>query len=294
MFFFLFLVSQQVSVLFVMDMPSIVPAVSVDLLLERSGVSCSGSDGDGDGVSNGESVGVGGGVGGSVGGGVCGCEGMLQEVTSRIEKVIKDHPKGTVKCDGSAESAWHNAALSAAKQSALNALVPQRSRERYEKYFGVFSGWCEENGIEMEKLSVVDVLAWLETMSSCYKISSLWSMLSGVKCMLMYYYHINTDSWKNPVSRYMREKQKVEQQGVKQAGVFDGVDLEMIFELDDDVWLNEKVALAVGLYGGLRQCEYASLTHDNMEYKRGLCLFVYVCLCVFVCVFFAFFFVCFL
>ena len=108
--------------------------------------------------------------------------------------------------------------------------------------------------------------------------------------MLMYHYHLNTDSWKSQIVRYMCEKQKHEQQKTKQAGVLDCIDLRMIWELNDDKFLNEKEAMVMCLYVRLQQCEYACLTHDDIQFKRSvICVVLFVFLCVvwtsFVCFF---------
>ena len=121
-----------------------------------------------------------------------------------IAQTIASHPNATSKCNGNIDSVWYNSALSAAKAKAMSRMVPQASRERYEKHYNGFVEWCDAHGVVVSRVVVTDILAWLEIKAKDYKLSSLWSMLSAVKCMLLFHHHIETSNWKVHIAKYMR------------------------------------------------------------------------------------------
>ena len=121
------------------------------------------------------------------------------EVESKVERALASGV-----CDGTSESAWNNSLLSSVKLRALESIVTKQSSVKYEKDYKGFKAWCVKFGIDMSKVGVSDVLSWLEMMSEEYKLSSIWTKLSGIKCMLLYYHNTDTESWKARVSAYMQ------------------------------------------------------------------------------------------
>ena len=198
------------------------------------------------------------------------------EVESKVERALRacidSHPLASGVCDGTAESAWNNSLLSSAKLRALESIVPKQSRVKYEKDYQGFKTWCVKFGIDVSKVKVSDVLSWLEMMSEEYKLSSLWTKLSGIKCMLLYYHNTDTDSWKARVSAYMRAKAKEKKEAVKKAPVLNGLEVDRVWGLDEDKYLNELMAFAMGLYGGLRKQDYIGICHSDISVLRGVCM----------------------
>ena len=206
-------------------------------------------------------------------------------IQNKLRDVIKDYPNATAECDGSVDSAWNNSLLLSAKLKALNSMVPKQSRQQYEKHYNGFKDWCCEHGLRVSQTDCVTILTWLEMMSGQYKLSSLWSKLSGIKCMLLYYHSIDSTAWKPKIAQYMREKAKKVRQKTKKAAVFDGCEVERVWKLNDEHWLNEKFAFAIGYFGGLRKQTYTSITHKDIKIMIGLCVFcnLVVLLCYVLC-----------
>ena len=201
-----------------------------------------------------------------------------------LRDVIAAHPNACLNHDTSATQVWHASALSSAKLVALNRLVPVKSREKYDRSMNMFEEWCKEVGIEVGCIGCDDLLAWIEVMTGeggKYKLSSIWSMLSGIKCMLLYKYHIDCDAWKDMINKYMRERKKDLSEQPRQNNVFDCVDIEKVWKLDESQYVNHKLAFVLGLYGALRKQDYVDLSHDQFTVMRSMCL------CVF-CIFFFF------
>lgn len=65
---------------------------------------------------------------------------------------------------------------------ALSGLIPEKSKNQYEKCYTEFKNWCDRQ--KVAKISENILLAYLLQKSKMVKSSTLWSIYSMLKCML--------------------------------------------------------------------------------------------------------------
>ena len=131
---------------------------------------------------------------------------------------------------------------------------------------------------------MVDVLVWLDDMiREEYATSSLWTMWSGVKAFLRALHYIDFDEWKGAVSRKLNNVKKRRGEKTKKAHVFTNDDLVRICGLHEEQWLQHKLALCFGIYGGLRAQDYGVILQSDITLKM-VCLCVFCSFCSFFCV----------
>lgn len=72
--------------------------------------------------------------------------------------------------------------LRVAAEKATEGMIPEKSRERYEKTYEAYSKWCEIKGVQHTSETVL--LAYFGELSKQNKVSTLWSRYSMLRAVL--------------------------------------------------------------------------------------------------------------
>ncbi|KAB0804760.1 hypothetical protein PPYR_01730 [Photinus pyralis] len=146
-------------------------------------------------------------------------------------------------------------------EEASGKLIPEKSRNRYEKELTAFNEWRAKRVGEMV-LNETVVLAYVSGLSKVFKASSLWTKFSMLKKALIV--NGNVD-----ISRFGKVIAFMKAQNVnyvpKKSKILSVEDTrQFILEASDDFLLC-KVVLIFGLYGACRRDELLKLIVDDIE-----------------------------
>lgn len=75
-------------------------------------------------------------------------------------------------------------------EEATKKLIPEKSRDRYEKELAFFNQWRERKNVR-NSLNENVVLAYFSGLASSFKASSLWTKYSMLKKELMIYHNVD-------------------------------------------------------------------------------------------------------
>lgn len=157
------------------------------------------------------------------------------------------------------------AILEAAGKANLD-LLPDKSKERYEKQYAHFLSWCNEKGVKSFKEEVF--LAYFADLSKVLKANTLWSRYSMIKSIVKIRQNIDISKFYK-VTTFLKKKnigcrpQKAE--------VFTKEDIsKFMVTAPDETYLMIKVATIFGLAGACRRAELTQITVDNIEDKGNL------------------------
>lgn len=110
------------------------------------------------------------------------------------------------------------------------------------------------------------MLCFVRSLQSKYKISSIYSIYSGVKCILFSKYNISSESWEKVkallknIGKYYAPKSKPVLSN-EQSSLF-------LTNADDAEYRNHKLALIIGVAGALRKSDYIRIKQHSVSILR--------------------------
>lgn len=87
--------------------------------------------------------------------------------------------------------------------AAVEELLPDKSKERYEKQYAKFKSWC--NNKKVNQVTEEVMLAFFAGESKIYKSSSLWSIYSMLRAVLLIKENINIANYLK-LKSYLKRK----------------------------------------------------------------------------------------
>ena len=132
-----------------------------------------------------------------------------------------------------------------------NHLLPDISRERYEKEYRYFSAWCIQQQIKPSQVSDEVLLVFLAEKSKSAKPSTLWSRYSMIKSVLKIRENVDVSSF--PKTNSFLKKQSIGFQP-KKASVFTNEEItQLMIKAPNETWLLSKIILIFGIFGACRR-----------------------------------------
>lgn len=95
--------------------------------------------------------------------------------------------------------------IRALAQTAVENLLPPKSRDRYETCYKNFNRWKEENSISMNSLSENVLLAYFQYLSESLQPSSLWTRYSMLKSTINVNDNINISTYSKLIAFIKRQ-----------------------------------------------------------------------------------------
>ncbi|XP_061726715.1 uncharacterized protein LOC133532183 [Cydia pomonella] len=138
--------------------------------------------------------------------------------------------------------------------------LPAKSKEKYNTTYENFISWQKEKNITSFCEEVL--LMYFEQISAKYKPTSLWAFYSMLKCGLKRRHNVNIKEYAQ-LGAFLKNLSKGYVKKVKVL-TFENVE-KFIDEAPDNKYLAIKVALILGVTGGLRRQELSNLTTNHIE-----------------------------
>lgn len=159
--------------------------------------------------------------------------------------------------------------LKEAADAASADLIPSASRRQYEKAYNDFRSWCKSKNVADGYISENVLVSYLEHLSGRYSPSTLWSIFSMLKATLLRYDGKDVRSYERV---QLLLKRKSAHYKTKKSEVFSKENItEFLRRADDDVFLDIKVAVLLGIFGACRKGELTSMkTKDITDYGDHL------------------------
>lgn len=147
-------------------------------------------------------------------------------------------------------------------EEASNTLIPEKSRDRYDKELHAFNEWREKQSTS-KVLNETVVLAYIAGLAKTFKPSSLWTKFSMLRKSLQICENVDIYKFGKVVA--FVKKQNIGYKPKKSKTLNDEQCRKFIMEAPDDQFLLSKVVLIFGLYGACRRDELLKLTVDDVE-----------------------------
>ncbi|XP_063544508.1 uncharacterized protein LOC134752749 isoform X2 [Cydia strobilella] len=142
-----------------------------------------------------------------------------------------------------------------------NDIYPVKSKDRYIYAYENFITWRKDKNTDSLNEDVM--LSYFEEMSAKYKPSTLWAMYSMLKCGLKRNHDICMENYRRVVALLRNLNKGYVCKKLKALSI-ENVE-KFIDEAPDDKYLATKVALILGVTGGLRRQELSLLTTSHIE-----------------------------
>lgn len=101
------------------------------------------------------------------------------------------------------ENTLRTGIIEEAAAAAVEELLPDKSKERYEKQYAKFKSWC--NNKKVNQVTEEVMLAFFAEESKIYKSSSLWSTYSMLRAVLLIKENINIANYLK-LKSYLKRK----------------------------------------------------------------------------------------
>ncbi|XP_050307667.1 uncharacterized protein LOC126744318 isoform X2 [Anthonomus grandis grandis] len=148
-------------------------------------------------------------------------------------------------------------------------LLPVKSRQQYDREYGIFGIWKDANAIV--QITETVLMAYFQELSEKYSPNSLWTKYSSLRSTLMVYKNIDISQYHRLIS-FLKVKSKV--YVPKKSKVLEEKQIiNFIKKAPDDIYLVHKVILVMGVFGGLRRDKLVKMTIDDIE-DRGTVLVI--------------------
>lgn len=146
------------------------------------------------------------------------------------------------------------------KQELLNI----KSKSVYDRWYQHYQGFCENRNLQFTNFgSFMDYAAFL---GEHYKCSTVWQACSCINKYLKVFHSTDDFVKKDNFKLLMKKMEK--NYVPKKSAVFTLDDVFNILQSDLNVTI--KVAMVVGVYGGLRTSELEHLTFENVSFENGV------------------------
>ncbi|XP_061726264.1 uncharacterized protein LOC133531880 isoform X3 [Cydia pomonella] len=140
-------------------------------------------------------------------------------------------------------------------------IYPVKSKDRYIYAYENFLTWRKDK--DTDSLNEDIILSYFEEMSAKYKPSTLWAMYSMLKCGLKRNHDICMENYRRVVALLRNLNKGYVCKKLKALSI-ENIE-KFIDEAPDDKYLATKVALILGVTGGLRRQELSLLTTSHIE-----------------------------
>ena len=139
-------------------------------------------------------------------------------------------------------------------------MIPETSKDKYDFYFSLFLGFIADYDVEVDAVNEELLLAFFKDMSDFYAPNTLWTIFSCVKKKLLI--HTSIDIGKFPlVTQYLKKKN--DKYLPKKALTFEPDEIKS-FLRDSGILGQIKLAILIGLFGGLRNCELYNIQFKDI------------------------------
>ncbi|XP_031358251.1 uncharacterized protein LOC116181935 [Photinus pyralis] len=151
--------------------------------------------------------------------------------------------------------------VAAMAESIMPELLPEKSRNRYEKERERFFNWCKMK--QVKRYTETVLLAYFVEKSGKLKSSTLWSMYSMLKSMLILQDNVD-------ISKYAKLQSFLKRKSVghkpKKSLTFTRQQISTFLEeAPDETFLMMKVALILGVAGACRREELTKMTVNDIQ-----------------------------
>lgn len=146
--------------------------------------------------------------------------------------------------------------IDAAADAALQEMVPQKSKVRYEKAYKSFQNWMQE-----KKIKTVDekvMLAYFNTEMAKFAPSSKWTFYSMLRTMINLNNNVDIAKFTKLVAILKRRSDGFQP---KKSRILDKISiLSYLRDADDHEALDIKVAMIIGVFGACRRQELQQMS----------------------------------
>ncbi|KAJ8977830.1 hypothetical protein NQ317_011914, partial [Molorchus minor] len=136
-----------------------------------------------------------------------------------------------------------------AAERATEGIIPEKSRERYENTYELYSKWCVAKGVQHTSETVL--LAYFCEISKQSKASTLWSRYSMLRAVLNFRHNVD-------IRRMWDIK-------LKKSSVFSEADIDTFLNNAPIEYLPQKVALIIGISGACRCDELLKMKISDLD-----------------------------
>ncbi|KAJ8965860.1 hypothetical protein NQ317_009224 [Molorchus minor] len=147
-----------------------------------------------------------------------------------------------------------------AAERATEGIIPEKSRERYENTYELYSKWCVAKGVQHTSETVL--LAYFCEISKQSKASTLWSRYSMLRAVLNFRHNVD-------ISNYAKLKAFLKRKNVgyqaKKSSVFSEADIDTFLNNAPIEYLPQKVALIIGISGACRCDELLKMKISDLD-----------------------------
>ena len=156
--------------------------------------------------------------------------------------------------------------------TALNSILPEKSKDRYEKVYQKFIEWSMDNHVSTYSENVL--LAYFNNLTKTYKPSSLWAIYSMLRATLNIRHNINIENY-SKLKAYL--KRQSDGYKSKKSKILTAKEIKTFLEqAPDREFLFMKVALIIGISGACRKQELRNLKTSDIE-DTGKNLIIKIC-----------------
>lgn len=143
----------------------------------------------------------------------------------------------------------------------LEELLPQKSKEMYNKWYQNFIDWINKNNIN--KINENIMLLYFDELSKLYAPNSLWTIHSCIKKKLILEKNIDIKNY-GKIIALLKSKNSIYK--AKKAKVFTREDIDnYLRNADDKLCIREKLILIIAISGGMRCDELKNLKFEDIK-----------------------------
>lgn len=145
--------------------------------------------------------------------------------------------------------------------AARDSNLPEKSREDYEKAYQRFLDWQKMKKVPDGYVSENVLLAYFTDLSECYAPSTLWSISSKLKALILLRHATDIGQYE-ALTAFLKKKSRNFE--AKKSAVFTRADVDRFLAAPDDEHLVQKLIFAFGVFGGMRKSEIAALAPEDI------------------------------
>lgn len=145
---------------------------------------------------------------------------------------------------------------------ALGGIIPKKSKDVYEKVYARFKAWLAEKGTD--RISENTLLPYFKEILKEKKPTTVWSEYSCLKKMIRVRHSIDISKFYS-ISDLLKQESRTHLK--KKAATFTSEQIDEFLEKAPDTLevLQDKLALLLGLFGGLRSEEYCEIQFEDVQ-----------------------------
>ena len=150
-------------------------------------------------------------------------------------------------------------------QTMKEKILDLKSRGVYDRWWSLYCGFCESKNFARERYS--SFLDFVGHLAENYKYSSIWQACSCINKYLKIRCETADFLQKESFKCFMKRLGK--SYVPKKSSVFTLDDVQKIIE-SEKANLSIKVAMIVGVFGGLRTCELINMVFEDVVLEHGV------------------------